>query len=89
MPTLLQINSVSNWGSTGKIAEQIGLCAQSHGWECYVAFGRNANPSALNNIKVGNMLWTVEHFVENRLLDNEGLASRIPTKRFLKEIDKP
>lgn len=88
MPTLLQINVSSNWGSTGKIAEQIGLCAQSHGWECYVAFGRSANPSALKNIKVGNMFWTVEHFAENRLLDNEGLASRIPTKRFLKEIDK-
>ena len=88
MPTLLQLNCASNWGSTGKIAEQIGLCAQSHGWECYVAYGRSANPSALNNIKVGNMFWTVEHFVENRLLDNEGLASHIPSKRLLKEIDK-
>lgn len=47
MPTLLQLNCASNWGSTGKIAEQIGLCAKTHGWECYVAFGRSANPSAL------------------------------------------
>lgn len=88
MPKLLQINACSNWGSTGKIAEQIGLCAQAHGWESYVAYGRSANPSALKNIKVGNMLWTVEHYVENRLWDNEGLASRTPTKRFLKEIDR-
>lgn len=88
MPTLLQLNCTSNWGSTGKIAEQIGLKAQESGWECYVAFGRSANPSALKNIKVGNMLWTVEHFVENRLLDNEGLASRIPTRQLLKGIDK-
>lgn len=88
MPTLLQLNCASNWGSTGKIAEQIGLKAQSAGWECYVAFGRESNPSTLKNIKVGNMLWSLEHFVENCLLDNEGLASRIPTKRFLKEIDK-
>lgn len=88
MPTILQLNCTSNWGSTGKIAEQIGLKAQSAGWECYVAFGRESNPSALKNIKVGNMLWTIEHYAENRLLDNEGLASRISTRLFLKEIDK-
>ena len=31
--TLLQINITANWGSTGKIAEQIGLCAMKHDWE--------------------------------------------------------
>lgn len=88
MPTLLQLNCTSNWGSTGKIAEQIGLKAKDAGWECYVASSRNANPSMLKNIKVGNMFWTLEHYAENRLWDNEGLASCIPTKRLLKEIDK-
>lgn len=29
--TLLQINVTANWGSTGKIVEQIGLCAMAHG----------------------------------------------------------
>ncbi|MCQ2059542.1 MAG: glycosyltransferase [Bacteroidaceae bacterium] len=88
MPTLLQLNCTSNWGSTGKIAEQIGMKAQDAGWKCYVAFCRNANPSSLNNIKVGNMFWTLEHYAENLFLDNEGLASRLSTKRLLKEIDK-
>jgi hypothetical protein len=32
MPKLLQINVTANWGSTGKIAEQIGLKAMEHGW---------------------------------------------------------
>ena len=88
MPTILQLNCTSNWGSTGKIVEQIGQKAIEAGWECHVAFGRYSNPSVLNTTKVGNMFWTLEHYVENRLLDNEGLASRIPTKRFLKEVDK-
>lgn len=88
MPTLLQLNCTSNWGSAGKIEEQIGQKTIEAGWECYVAFGRYSNPSVLNTTKVGNMFWTLEHYVENRLLDNEGLASRIPTKRFLKEVDK-
>ena len=38
MPKLLQINITANWGSTGKIAEQIGLCAMAHGWESFVAW---------------------------------------------------
>lgn len=47
MPKLLQINIASNWGSTGKIMEQIGLCAQAHEWESYVTYGRKEyhNPS--------------------------------------------
>ena len=33
MPTLLQINITANWGSTGKIAESIGIAAMNYGWE--------------------------------------------------------
>ena len=87
MPKLLQINVTSNWGSTGKIAEQIGLCAQAHGWESYVAYGRMANPSKNHTIKVGSMFDVYEHYAEGKFLDNEGLASRNATKNLLKEID--
>lgn len=87
MPKLLQINVSSNWGSTGKIAEQIGLCAQAHGWESYIAYGRETNASKNKLIKVGSVLDVYEHYAESRLLDNEGLASRCATKAFLKELD--
>lgn len=53
MPKLLQINITANWGSTGKIAESIGLAAIKHGWGSYIAYGRIANPSASKLIKVG------------------------------------
>jgi glycosyltransferase involved in cell wall biosynthesis len=88
MPKLLQINVTANWGSTGKIAEQIGLKAMEHGWESYIAYGRDSNPSKSKLIKVGNMLNVYEHYLENRLFDNEGLASRIPTKRFIRQIEE-
>lgn len=86
MKTLLQINVTANWGSTGKIAEQIGLCAQARGWESYIAYGRMMNPSKSKLIKVGSTLDVYEHYVENRFLDNEGLASRCATKKLIKEI---
>lgn len=88
MPTLLQINVTANWGSTGKIAEQIGQLAQNYGWKSYIAYGRNMNPSKNTLIRIGGMMEVYEHYLENIFLDNEGLASRRATKKFLKEIDK-
>ena len=61
--TLLQINVTVNWGSTGKIAEQIGLCAQKHGWKSYIAYGRMMNPSNNELIKIGNAFDVYEHYV--------------------------
>ena len=86
--TLLQINVTANWGSTGKIAEQIGVCAQRNGWESYVAYGRYMNPSENRLIKIGSQFDVYEHYAENRLLDGEGLASRHATRRFLQEMDR-
>lgn len=88
MPKLLQINVTANWGSTGKIAEQIGTCAMSHDWESYMAYGRMMNPSQSILIKVGSRLDVYKHYVENLVLDNEGLASRIATRRFLRKIEE-
>ena len=86
--TLLQINVTANWGSTGKIAEQIGVCAQQHGWESYIAYGRYMNPSENHLIKIGSQLDVYEHYAESRLLDNEGLASRRATRHFLRQVDE-
>lgn len=88
MPTLLQLNVTSNWGSTGKIAEAIGQTAQKHGWQSYVAFGRMSNHSNNDCIKVGNKFDVYEHYAEYRILDNQGLASRHATKLLIKEIEQ-
>lgn len=88
MPKLLQINVTANWGSTGKIAEQIGVLAQKHGWESFIAYGRHMNASGNKLIKIGSTIDTYEHYLENRFFDNEGQASRRATKKFLMEVDK-
>lgn len=51
---ILQINTVINSGSTGRIAEDIGLLAINRGWESYIAFGRNNRFSKSNKIKIGS-----------------------------------
>lgn len=88
MPTLLQINITANWGSTGKIAESIGIAAIKAGWESYVAYGRWSNPSQSNLIKVGGWWDKYFHFAEQRIRDNEGLCSRRATKKLIRQIEE-
>ena len=86
MPKLLQLNVTSNWGSTGIIAEECNSVARTHGWETYFAYGRYSNPSK-SRVIGPNAQWDVyEHFLENRLFDNEGLASRGATRRLVEHI---
>jgi glycosyltransferase involved in cell wall biosynthesis len=86
MQTLLQINVTANWGSTGKIAEQIGIRAKAHGWNVYMAYGRSMNPSKLALIKVGSKFNPYIHFAISRLFDREGLSSRKETKQLINRI---
>lgn len=86
MLRLLQLNVTGNWGSTGKIAEGIGLAAMRRGWESTVAFGRYVNPSASKLIKVGEQRDVYLHYARSRFLDGEGLGSRSATKRLIGQI---
>ena len=54
MPKLLLINTSLNAGSTGRIAEQISLLAESKSWDCYIAHGaRFVNRSQIKSIQIG------------------------------------
>lgn len=88
MPILLQINVLANSGSTGKIAEEIGHLALLNGWRSIIAYGRWANKSRSELIRIGSEFSVCEHGVESRLLDNHGLASRFATKRLIRQIER-
>lgn len=84
---ILQINTVINSGSTGRIAEYIGINAIENGWESYIAFGRNERPSRSKKIKIGNKWDYTYHGIQTRLLDNHGFASINATKKFIEELE--
>lgn len=88
MYRLLQINVTANWGSTGKIAESIGECAIKHGWESFVAYGRYANPSRSELIRIGSSVDTYWHYGVQRIFDNEGLCSKRATNKLIAEIKR-
>lgn len=86
MPKIVQINSVVNIGSTGRIAEQIGVKVLQNGWESIIAYGRDAAESDSELIKIGDRTDVYAHYVMSRLSDCQGLKSRKPTKRLLDRL---
>lgn len=83
---LFQINSTLNWGSTGRIAEEIGQAVMTKGWESCIAYGRYYNESLSQSIKIGDDWNVYNHVLQTRLFDNHGLASREATKHLIGQI---
>jgi putative glycosyltransferase len=88
MYKLLVINTAANRGSTGRISEEIGQTALAQGYECWSAYGRDANPSKLNLIKIGTDLDFKIHALQSRLFDNHGFSSTVVTKAFVQRIQE-
>ncbi len=88
MPRLLQINALCNWGSTGRIAEQIGQLAINKGWEVWIAHGgRYVNNSVMETIQTESKYADYWHFLWNSfLLGHHGLGSKTATKKLVKQI---
>jgi putative colanic acid biosynthesis glycosyltransferase len=84
---VLQINSTVNSGSTGRIAEDIGLLLLQQGHESYLAYGHGNRPSSSHLFKVGNEWDRRMHGLKSRLLDLHGLGSVKATKAFIRQVE--
>ena len=84
---LLQINSTSNIGSTGKIAEGIGQKIIKNGGQSYFAYGRSAEIGRSHLIKIGNKWDKVSHLIYTRLFDTHGFHSLRATYKLINEIE--
>lgn len=88
MKKLLQINSVINSGSTGRIAEEIGQLAIQQGWESYIAYGRNDKESASEKINIGDKIGVLWHVFLTRFFDLHGFGSQRATRKLIARIDE-
>ena len=90
MKKLLQINPVIRINtSTGRIMQEIGELARTHGWETYIAYSKGRDgvkPNDAKLIPVGNKWDVVWLGVMTRLFDRHGLASNNATRAFIEEI---
>lgn len=84
---LLLLNSTANTGSTGRIAEEIGLVALTKDYDVRFAYGRNNINSLLSLIKIGNK-WDIRmHGLKSKLLDAHGFGSHRATRTFIRELE--
>lgn len=87
MPKLLIISVTCNQGSTGKIAEQVGLMMKDEGWDVYYAHGaRRVNPSQLKTISFSSVNTEYLHALKALLFNADGLGSTCETKKLIKQI---
>lgn len=83
---VLQIDVSVNTGSTGKIAEEIGLKIMETGGESFIGYGRDFRPSRSETIKIGNNLDQAFHLLQTRLFDRHALSSATATETFVDKI---
>lgn len=85
---IFQINSTQNWGSTGRIAEEIGQTIMAIDGVSFIAYGRCCNESASHSIRIGEKVDIYNHVLQTRLFDHHGLASKNATDYLIKQIKK-
>ena len=80
MPCLVQINTTLNWGSTGRIAEQIAIKAEQKGWECHIAHGgRYIGDSVIPSIRISSKWDNYAHALYGELMGGHGFGSTTST----------
>jgi glycosyltransferase involved in cell wall biosynthesis len=86
---LFQINTVINYGSTGRIVEQIGLTVALFGGECIVAHGvKYIRPTNIDNYVIGNTRDLYVHEIKSLINDSQGLESKRATIKLIIETKK-
>jgi glycosyltransferase involved in cell wall biosynthesis len=88
MPTIFQICVEGNTGSTGRIAEEIGILAIEKGWNSYIAYGRFPRKSKSNLIRIGTDFEVYLHGIETRIFDRHCLGSKTATHNLVKQIEE-
>ena len=87
---IVQINSVVNTGSTGKIAEAIGKEILRAGGSSCIAYGRSigSGDSQSELYRIGNQFSNFRDLVSSRFLDNQGFNSTFATKKLLRFLEQ-
>ena len=87
MPKVFHISGAINYGSPGRIVEQICLLAGLHGYECLVAHSsRNENPSQGQHFAMTTKAQEMAHALGAMLLDLHGLLSTRQTRQLVERI---
>ena len=85
---IFQINVVSNWGSTGRIVEELGSMVIDNGGESYIAYSRGRALSRSHLFHIGNKFDIYYHGLVTRIFDRHGLVSKQATIQLIQHIQR-
>ncbi|QIK57522.1 glycosyltransferase [Erysipelothrix sp. HDW6A] len=85
---ILFINSVVDYGSTGKLVRDIANASKQAGHDVLVAYGRYPQENSEDTFYFGSKISTYWHVLMTRLLGRHGLHSSLETKKLIKVIDE-
>ena len=88
MTKILQINTVYQKGSVGRIMAELYTAAEKSGFESYVAFSRADVPKEIRGYRIGNTIDFTFHVLDGIIFGWGGFASAGETRKFLNWIDK-
>ena len=88
MKRLIQINTVSNYGSTGRIMEAIGLLAEADGWDSKIATGsRYSLKSELPTYTISTIWQNRVSAAYSFLTGRHGFANKRETIKFIEWLN--
>lgn len=83
---VLLINSVVDYGSTGKITRDLANELKAKGHDVLIAFGRNTAKYDESIFNISNRLEFGWHFLMTRLFGRHGLHSSLATNKLINKI---
>lgn len=84
---VLFINSVVDYGSTGKIVRELANSLKDDGHEVLIAYGRNKKEVAEDSFYFGDTMSTLFHVAMTRFFGRHGLHSSRQTRKLIHKIE--
>lgn len=85
---IMFINSVVDYGSTGKIVRELANGLKSRGNSVIIAYGRHEAKTEKDTFNITNKWSTVFHIIMTRFFGRHGMHSNYETKKLIKKIEE-
>lgn len=84
---VLFVNSVCDYGSTGKIVRDLANGLKKEGHEVLICYGRHQAKEDTDTFYIGDKLTTYSHVFMTRVFNRHGLHSNSATQKLIEKIE--
>lgn len=85
---VLQINTLIDHGSTGRITRELYDYLERNDHECLIAYGRFEKVDGYRTVQIGGKFEQFFHRLYSHVFDRHGFGSYFATKKFIRLIDE-